>query len=119
GLNPYGSVDRLASLFVSYELQSGVLKGFGLGATLVSEGKRSASFAGATDLYSNGTDEIFLEGYERVDLDFFYRGLPNWDLSVHVRNVGDKTYIERFRDVSGSNYFGAPRAVLFRAQYRF
>ena len=119
GLNPYGSVDRLASLFVSYEIQSGMLRGFGLGATLVSEGKRSASFAGAADQYGNGSDEIFLSGYERVDLNFFYKGLPNWDLSLHVRNVTDEIYIERFRDVSGSNYFGAPRSVLFRAQYRF
>jgi TonB-dependent siderophore receptor len=119
GLNPYGSVDRLASLFVSYELQSGMLRGFGLGATLVSEGKRSASFAGAADQYGNGSDEIFLPGYERFDLDVFYKGLPNWDLSLHVRNVTDETYIERFRDVSGSNYFGAPRSVLVRAQYRF
>ena len=56
-------------------------------------------------------------GYERVDLNFFYKGLPNWDLSLHVRNVTDETYIERFRDVERQQLFrraaqrALPRAV--------
>jgi outer membrane receptor protein involved in Fe transport len=49
----------------------------------------------------------------------FYNALPNWELSLQVRNVGDERYIERLRDRFQDNFFGAPRAVLFRAEYQF
>lgn len=119
GLRPYDSVDRMAAIFAGYEFQGGPLKGFGAGATLVSMGKRSLSFFGNGAFFGSGTDELFVDGYERVDLNFHYKGLRDWTISAHVRNVADKTYIERVRDASGSNYFGSPRAVLVRAAYRF
>lgn len=119
GLRPYDTVDRFGAVFGSYQIQAGPLEGLGFGATWATMGKRSLSFAGAGAFYGNGSDAIFVPGYQRWDLNVYYRGLPNWDFSLQVRNVTDRTYIERVRDVSGSNYFGSPRAVLFRADYRF
>ena len=119
GLRPYDTVDRFGAVFASYQIQGGSLAGLGFGVTWASMGKRSLSFAGAGSFYGNGSDAIFVPGYQRWDANFYYRGLPGWDFSLQVRNVTDSTYIERVRDVSGSNYFGSPRAVLFRADYRF
>jgi len=119
GLRPYDSVDWMGSLFAAYEIQGGSWRGLGFNGTLVSEGKRSASdsFNGAT--FGTGTNELYVQGYERLDLGVTYRGFQNWRLALTVRNVTDEVYVERFRDVSGSNYFGSPRAALFRAEYRF
>jgi outer membrane receptor protein involved in Fe transport len=118
-LVPYGAVDRQSTFFLSYELQNGAFKGLGASATLVSVGRRSASDSSVAATYGNGTNAVFVKGYERVDLNFFYKGLPNWDFSLQVRNLFDEVYIERFRGLSGSNYWGSPRAFLFRAQHRF
>jgi outer membrane receptor protein involved in Fe transport len=119
GLRPYGSYDRMASLFTSYEIQGGSWRGLGLGATVFSVGKESLSFGGNGDFYGSGTDELYVDGYERVDLNLYYKELAGWNLSLQVRNIEDRVYIERVRDASGSNYFGSPRAVLFRAERRF
>jgi outer membrane receptor protein involved in Fe transport len=95
------------------------MHGLGFGATLVGTGQRSASWAGNAAMFNNGTDELYLPGYRRLDFNAYYRGFKDWKLALQVRNVTDEVYIERFRDVSGSNYFGAPRAVLLRAEYKF
>jgi TonB-dependent siderophore receptor len=107
GLAPWGLIDRQSSLFASYELQGGRLRGFGVGASYVDVGNRTQ------------LGEQFLPGYERVDINFYYNALPQWRLSLQVRNVGDERYIERLRDQYQDNFFGAPRAVLFRSEYRF
>ena len=119
GLKPYDSVDRIASVFAGYELQGGPLKGLGFGVTYVNIGKRSLSFAGNGAFYGSGTDELFVDGYERVDLNLSYNGFPGWNFAFQIRNLTDEVYIERVRDASGSNYFGAPRSYLFRASYKF
>lgn len=110
GKTPGGTVKRQSSLYTSYELQGGTLKGLGFGATLVSVGDRIVL-----------TDEnLFVDGYERVDLHAFYNGLPRWNFSLLVRNVTDETYIERPNSAFlYSHFFGAPRSVLLRADYRF
>jgi outer membrane receptor protein involved in Fe transport len=119
GLRPYDSVDWMGSIFAAYEIQGGDWKGLGFNATVVAEGKRSASDSFNETMFGPGTTELFLPGYERLDLGVTYRGFDHWRLAFTVRNVTDEKYIERFRDVSGSNYFGSPRAALFRAEYRF
>jgi outer membrane receptor for ferric coprogen and ferric-rhodotorulic acid len=107
GTIPGGTVKRQSSLFVSYEIQRGTFVGLGMGATLINVGDRALG------------GEEFVAGYERVDLNFYYRGLPKWDFSLQVRNLFDETYIERPRDRFQDNFFGSPRAALFRAEYRF
>jgi TonB-dependent siderophore receptor len=119
GLKPYSSVDRIIGFYASYEFQEGPLEGLGLGTTVVNMGDRSASFAGNAAQFNNGTDELYVPGYTRWDLSLFYNGIEGVDLSFQVRNVLDEVYIERFRDVSGSNYFGSPRAYLFRGHVKF
>jgi iron complex outermembrane receptor protein len=119
GLTPYGAFQNLAGLFASYELQGGPLRGFGFGATLAIVGKLSLSFGGSGSLYGTGTDALFVDGYERLDLNFYYKGIPKWNFALQVRKATDEVYIERSRDASGSNYFGSPRAALFRAEYKF
>jgi outer membrane receptor protein involved in Fe transport len=88
-----------------------VLEGFGLGATLVSVGRRWSI---------SGGQNFFLDGHERVDLNVYYDGIPGLDLSLQVRNVLDSTYIERSNGAFAyGHYFGSPLAVLFRAEAEF
>jgi outer membrane receptor protein involved in Fe transport len=105
GLTPWGLIDNQSSLFVNYELQSGPLQGLGFGATVVDVGKRWQA-------------DYFLGGYTRADLNLSYH-LPQWDISMQLRNVTDERYVERLRDLYQDNFFGAPRAVVMRAEYRF
>jgi outer membrane receptor protein involved in Fe transport len=109
GLTPVGTIDRQSSLFTSYELPTGRLRGLGFGATVISVGDRSIAF----------TTEQFIGGYERIDLQAYYKGIPRLDLSLQVRNLLDETYIERFRQPGFGNFFGAPRAFLFRVNWTF
>jgi TonB-dependent siderophore receptor len=110
GNTPGGTIENQASLYTSYELQSGALKGFGLGATLVSVGDRIVL-----------SDQNYtVDGYERLDLQAFYTGLEHWDLSLLVRNVTDEKYIERTNSAYlYGHFFGSPRALMFRAEYEF
>jgi TonB-dependent siderophore receptor len=119
GLKPYDSVDRVFGVYAGYEIQGGDWRGFGFGATLSSVGKRSLSWAGNGAFTGSGTDELYVDGYERLDFNFYYRAIKGLDLSLQIRNVTDEFYIERVRDATGSNYFGSPRAVLLRVAYKF
>ncbi len=107
GQSPGGLIERQSSVFASYELQSGRLRGLGFGLSYVDVGKRIE--------YGNQ----FLNGYERADVNFYYNALERWQLSLQVRNVGDERYIERLRDQYQDNFFGAPRAFLLRSEHRF
>ncbi len=107
GTEPWGLIDRQNSVFAMYELQSGALQGLGFGLSYVDVGDRSQG------------GDVTLAGYERVDVSLYFNRLSQWQLSLQVRNVGDERYIERLRDNYQDNFFGAPRAVLFRSEYRF
>lgn len=110
GKTPGGVIERQAALHTSYELQSGPLQGFGLGATLLSVGDRIV-LAG---------DNLTVDGYERLDLHAFYNGLPQLKLSLLVRNLTDERYVERPNSAYlYGHFFGSPRAALVRADYTF
>lgn len=112
GLSVSGSVDRQFSVYANYEVQGGPLKYFGFGATLLSLGKRKF-------IHFSGT-QAELDGYERVDLNFSYKGFPDWDMSLQVRNLFDKDYVERASGRAAFNtFYGSPRAALFKATYHF
>lgn len=122
GLVPYGTIEENGGISVSYELQEGMLRGLGAGFTYTYVGTRSFAYAGLVDQgYVTGatSDQLWFDGFERTDFNFFYTALENWDLSLQVRNVFDDTYIERMRDIESNNYFGSPRAYLLRAEYSF
>ena len=110
GTRPEGSSRWQASLFTTYELQSGPLAGLGFGGGVFAVGDR---------VVDDGSDAR-LDGYERVDASIFYNGIENVQLTFGVRNVFDQTYVE----VANNNpfarsLFGSPRAFLFRANVRF
>ncbi len=45
-------------------------------------------------------------------------GLPNWKLSLRVRNLADDTYVERPNSAYlYGHFYGSPRAVMLRADY--
>lgn len=122
GLVPYGFIKRNGGVYAAYEWQSGPLQGFGAGATYTYVGKRSFAYGGLVALgyVDNATsDQLWFEGYDRTDLNFFYNALPDWRFALQVRNVFDAKYIEHMRDVESNNYFGAPRAYLLSARYTF
>ncbi|HEY5756912.1 MAG TPA: TonB-dependent siderophore receptor [Steroidobacter sp.] len=112
GLSINDSIDEQFSVFANYELQGGALRGLGMGATFVSYGDRA--------YIARTGGQIYADGYERTDLHVAYNGLRNWELSMHLRNVFDETYLERASStLIFNNFFGAPRAVLGRVKYRF
>jgi iron complex outermembrane receptor protein len=102
GATPGGAADWQASLFTSYELQSGPLQGFGVGATAFAIDDRGLS------TFSRG----MLDGYERVDLNFFYKGLPRWEFALLIRNVLDERYVEGADRAGAIAQFGSPTAAL-------
>ncbi|MET0335160.1 MAG: TonB-dependent siderophore receptor [Rhizobacter sp.] len=120
GLVPYGFIGRNAGVSASYEWGSGVLNGFKAGATYVYVGRRSFAYYGVPT-WVNGatTDQLWFPGYDRIDLNFSYSAIKNWKISLQVRNLFDKVYIERMRDIESNNYFGSPRAFQLRAEYTF
>lgn len=106
-----GTIERQLALHTRYTLQGGALKGLGFGATVLSVGDR---------IVLAGGDNLFVKGYERLDLHISYSALPRWDLSLLVRNVTDETYIERPNSAFlYGHFFGAPRSVMLRAEYGF
>lgn len=111
GLKSDGSVDRQHSVYAHYEFQQGLLKGLGLGATLVNSDDRH---------YLQGGRQIFADGYERIDLHASYNQLERWELSLLVRNIKDAKYLEATSAAYGTgNYFTAPRSALLSARYYF
>ena len=108
GLSFNGTFDKQASLFTSYQMQQGMLAGLAIGATFVYMGERS---------HIDSNQQIYLDGYNRLDLNLSYRGLDNWDMSLLVRNVTDELYFNT-ASVDGA-YWGAPRSVLLQATYHF
>ncbi len=91
-------------LFSSYEMQTGALRGLGLGVGLFAIDER-----GPTPTFSPGV--VTLEGYERVDVTAFYKGWEGVNIALQVRNVFDERYIES-ATLPNNARFGSPTAVL-------
>lgn len=117
GLAIDGSVKQQYSLYANYELQTGPLKGLATGLMWLRVGDRQVL---PYDYNTGQYSQAYTKGYDRVDLDFSYKAIPHWDMSLVIRNVFDEEYIEH-----GSSYFsqqqfsGAPRSALFKATYKF
>jgi TonB-dependent siderophore receptor len=112
GFTPWGFIKNQFAVYGTYEIQDGPLQGLGVGATVLKVGDRRQG------AYWSGGD-YFLEGYTRADVHLSYTGIEQWNIGLMVRNVTDERYIERLRDLFQDNFFGAPRAVLLRAEYQF
>ena len=114
GLSINGSVDQQIGLYSHYEIQQGQFKGLGIGATFVHVGDRNFVNTDQAPYEQN-----YLDGYNRLDLNFSYNAIPNWDLNLLVRNLTDETYVESAYKRGSGNYFGSPVAALFNATYKF
>jgi TonB-dependent siderophore receptor len=111
GLSLHGSVDNRFSLYANYELQSGALKGFGLGTTLQSVNDRNH------DSWFDG--EKSTDDYKLLDIHLSYNALRNWNISLLIHNIFDEKYLKSLDTPYQANYFGAPRSVLLKATYHF
>ncbi|UKO96904.1 TonB-dependent siderophore receptor [Nostoc sp. UHCC 0870] len=75
--------ENSASIWTTYELQSGALQGLGMGVGLFFVGERQG------DLSNSFT----VPGYTRTDAALFYRR-DNWNLGLNFKNIFDVNYIE-------------------------
>ena len=113
GLSNNGSADQQASLYSNYEIQQGKFKGLGIGATFVYVGDQNYLYFD-TEPYR----QVYLDAYNRLDLNISYHGFTNWDVNLLVHNVTDEKYLS---DAAyyGQAYWVAPRSVLLQATYNF
>ncbi|NQZ23482.1 MAG: TonB-dependent receptor [Colwellia sp.] len=112
-----GSAKGQYSLYANYELLQGPLKGFATGMMWLHTLDQQLL---PYDNNTGGYSQAYIDGYDRVDFDFSYRGMKKWDMSLVIRNIFDEKYIESGSSRgSGSQYYGAPRSVLFKMTYHF
>ena len=117
GLSIDGSADHQFSLYANYELQSGPLKGLATGLMWLHVGDRNIT---PYDYNTSEYSQAYIDGYDRIDLDFAYQPARNWDMSLVIRNVLDEKYIEHGSSNLSHQYFvGAPRSALFKTTYNF
>jgi iron complex outermembrane recepter protein len=92
--------EHSASLWTSYELQSGNLRGLGFGLGLYYVGDRNADLENTS----------ILPSYLRADSALYYKR-DNWRIALNFRNLFNKTYYEtsQGRDII---YPGSPFTVI-------
>ncbi len=83
GNRPASIPRHSASLWSTYEIQSGTLQGLGFGAGLFYVGERQGDFE----------NTFRLPGYVRTDAALFYRH-DNWRVSLNIQNLFDIRYFE-------------------------
>ncbi len=86
GLRPFNAPEHTGSLWLTYELQSGDLKGLGLGAGVFTTSRNEGR---------DGT--YFLPGYTTIDLAAWYKfsiGRSNTRVQLNVKNLFDAEYYE-------------------------
>lgn len=107
GFQPGGTANWQLGLYSAYQIQQGAAKGLGFGATFYAIDDRGVSS------FVTGT----IPGYQRLDLQAFYKGFRNIELNLVLRNVTDETYIEGADRPGAIAFFGAPTAALFSIRY--
>lgn len=88
------------SLWSTYQLQEGPLRGLGAGAGVFFAGKR----------YGDLANSYSASGYARVDMSVFYDINEQLRVSLNARNVLDRDYIETI--ASSGNYAGEPASLV-------
>ncbi|MBD0386603.1 MAG: TonB-dependent receptor, partial [Nostoc sp. C3-bin3] len=92
--------EHTASLWTTYELQSGDLKGLGFGLGLYYAGDR----------YADLENTSILPSYFRTDSAIYYKQ-ENWRLGLNFRNLFNETYYETSQS-RNIIYPGAPFTVI-------
>ncbi|WP_017652819.1 TonB-dependent siderophore receptor [Fortiea contorta] len=99
--------ENTASLWTTYELQQGNLKGLGFGLGLYYVGDRPGDFQ----------QSFILPSYFRTDASLFYKQ-DNWRIGLNVKNIFDITY---YVETQGRNivYPGEPFTVIGSVSFTF
>lgn len=112
---PYNKV----TLWSTYHVQEGPLKGFGVGGGLFAYSSRAASIFG---------DPIDMPAYVRVDAALYYNhaleqgnwlGAKGFNLALNVRNLLDQRYVATAQSGSTFFFYGEPFTVLGTVGLRF
>lgn len=82
GGRPANVAEHSASLWTTYEIQTGDLQGLGFGLGLFFVGDR----------FSDEANTIDLDSYVRTDAALYYRR-DNWDVALNFKNIFDIDYI--------------------------
>ncbi|WIW90222.1 TonB-dependent siderophore receptor (plasmid) [Sphingobium sp. V4] len=114
GNRPTRVPEHSASLWAKYKVQSGALKGLGIGS--------GVRYTGST--YGDDANTFKVPAFTLVDLALDYDFGPQWGMldglsaSINVSNLFDKYYVPVCFTVNGCNY-GTERTVLGSLRYRF
>jgi iron complex outermembrane receptor protein len=107
------------TLWSTYFLQDGPLKGFGLGGGIFAFSTRNSS------IFEGGVD---IPGYVRADAALYYNrdlkpgswwGAKSVNVALNVRNLLDQRYVATSYNGSSQFFFGEPRTVLATVGLRF
>jgi iron complex outermembrane receptor protein len=96
------------SLWSSYQLQEGPLRGLGFGAGITAVGERQGDIDNTFDV----------SGYARVDASVFYDVNDKTRVSLNGRNLTDRKYIETVASTDGI-YAGNPAEVVATLSVKF
>lgn len=96
------------SIWSSYQLQDGPMKGLGFGAGVIAVGERQGDIDNSYDV----------SGYARIDASVFYDIDENIRVSLKGRNLTDRKYIETAANTDG-NYAGAPASFIASVSAKF
>ncbi|NJM98364.1 MAG: TonB-dependent siderophore receptor [Phormidesmis sp. RL_2_1] len=96
-----------ASLWTTYEIQSGDLQGLGFGAGLFYVGDREAQIP----------NDFVLPSYVRGDASIFYKR-DDWQFQVNFQNLFDTNYFESAQNTS-LIFPGTPFTVVGRVSFQF
>jgi iron complex outermembrane receptor protein len=109
GKKLFGSPEHSASLWTTYEIQSGDLQGLGFGLGLKYVGDRQGDLANSFSLGS----------YFTTDAAIFYKR-DKWRFALNFKNIGDVKYIESTTGSrSSGNTLGDPFTVVGSVSLQF
>ncbi|MBP0020470.1 MAG: TonB-dependent siderophore receptor [Cyanobacteria bacterium SBLK] len=105
----FGVPEHSASLWTTYQIQSGDLEGLGLGLGFNFVGERAG----------NLDNDFDLDSYFVTNAAIFY-SRDNWRFALNFKNIGNVQYVE-FTNGSRSagNFFGEPFTVIGSVSYEF
>lgn len=101
GNTPDNVADHTASLWTTYEIQSGVMEGLGFGFGLFYVNNRPGDFDNTYELSS----------YLRTDAALFYRR-DNWRIALNIQNLFDVDYIRYSEGFREANTPGEPLSIV-------
>jgi iron complex outermembrane recepter protein len=113
GKKLFGVPEHAASLWTTYQIGQGDLKGLGFGAGLTFKGDRQGNLA---NTYRIGS-------YVTADAGIFYKR-DDWRFALNFKNIGDLKYIESTAGGgeggnTGGNIFGDPFTIQATASFQF